>query len=87
MVKKVVFHDDCPKCKRKMVKTDKGNSKALFYYCNNCKQKYRVYTAYKTITVDCPHCNKKIKLTKNTINQLYMSTIFNYEVKKAKVQI
>ena len=85
MSKEVEYHDDCPKCKKEMKRVDKDNKKSLFYYCKNCKQKYRVYTPYKTQIIDCPHCNKKIRLTKKNIDDLHMNNLLNFDVRKQKV--
>ena len=82
--KKVEYHDSCPKCNRKMQKTDK-DKKGLFFYCRNCKQKYRVYPSHKSQIVNCPHCNKEIRVTKHIIDQLHMNTVFNFVTKKVKV--
>ncbi len=85
-MKKIEFHNTCPKCKRTMQRVDKANEKSLFYYCKKCKQKYRVYTSYKSQIIDCPHCNKQIKMTKNIVDKLYMNLLFNYDVKKSKCE-
>ena len=85
MTRKIEYHDTCPVCKNQMQGVDKDNKKAIFYYCKKCKQKYRVYTSYKSQFVNCPHCKKTIRLLKLDIDTLHMNTFFNFDVKKVKV--
>ena len=81
---KIEYHDDCPKCKTTMKGIKDNNN--LVYYCKKCNQKYRIDVIHKSQDIECPHCEKKIRLTHKNISDLHMNTVFNYYSRKVKIK-
>lgn len=85
MSKDVEFHDDCPVCKTTMQRVKDKDRKHLLYYCKKCKQKYRIDVIHPMQEIECPHCNKIIKLSAEQLSQLHSNTVFNFYSRKVKI--
>ena len=85
MEKKIEFHDDCPVCKTTMQRVKDKDRKYLLYYCKKCKQKYRIDVIHPMQDIECPHCEKIIKLSKEQISQLHSNIVFNFYSRKVKI--
>jgi transcription elongation factor Elf1 len=85
MSKNVEFHDDCPVCNTTMRRTKDKDRKHLLYYCKKCKQNYRIDVIHPMQEIECPHCDKVIKLSAKQLSQLHSNTVFNFYSRKVKI--
>ena len=83
--KEFEYHDTCPQCKTTMKRVMDKDRKHLLYYCVKCKQKYRIDVIHQSQEIECPHCKKIIRLTKENISVLHSNTVFNFYARKVKI--
>lgn len=81
----IEYHDSCPVCGRRMRRSDLSQHEHLVYYCDKCKQKYRIRITHEPQRIQCPNCNKEFAISKETISNMWMNAVMHFSVGRIKI--